>query len=242
MNNSTIEVINLITEYNTSKVNLTDKIAKIENSFSKNLIDPIEMLEFLNQEKLSKELIPTYLHVHTFHLLKRSKLLQVQQQLKLYFPQEFVSCLGKNPNYYSKLESLLSNHDFFEADRVTQGLLSDLAVQNCSNRKWLYFTEVRKIKNEDLYQIDLLWDLYSQGQFGISIQKKLWLTCDKNWQKFWEKIGWINHNDYKKYPEEFTWNLQAPKGHLPLFNQLRGVETLEALFNHPVWTSCSPTT
>ncbi|MGB0562323.1 MAG: GUN4 domain-containing protein, partial [Spirulinaceae cyanobacterium] len=32
------------------------------------------------------------------------------------------------------------------------------------------------------------------------------------------------------------WDLTAPKGHLPLSNQLRGVRTFEAILNHPAWT------
>jgi hypothetical protein len=31
----------------------------------------------------------------------------------------------------------------------------------------------------------------------------------------------------------FTWSLDAPEGHMPLINQLRGVRLMDALLRHP---------
>jgi len=55
--------------------------------------------------------------------------------------------------------------------------------------------------------------------------------------KFWEQIGWVKQGQWLRYPNEFEWSLDAPEGHLPLWNQLRGVQALERLFTHDVWLS-----
>lgn len=41
-------------------------------------------------------------------------------------------------------------------------------------------------------------------------------------------------NYYRKWPAEFIYNAEdAPKGHLPLTNALRGTQLLEAILEHP---------
>jgi len=64
----------------------------------------------------------------------------------------------------------------------------------------------------------------------------LWLAMGKNWEKLWSLIGWKQGNTWTRYPNEFIWDLTAPKGHLPLSNQLRGVRVISSLLNHPAWT------
>jgi hypothetical protein len=61
------------------------------------------------------------------------------------------------------------------------------------------------------------------------------LYNNKNWDKFWHAIGWKINKRNIRYPQEFIWNNNAPKGHLPLFNQIRGVQVLASLFVHPAW-------
>ena len=61
------------------------------------------------------------------------------------------------------------------------------------------------------------------------------MNHDKDWNQLWIQLGWKVNNTLCRYPSEFTWNLHAPKGHLPLFNQLRGVRSLQYLFDHPAW-------
>ncbi|MBV9387633.1 MAG: GUN4 domain-containing protein, partial [Chroococcidiopsidaceae cyanobacterium CP_BM_ER_R8_30] len=62
-----------------------------------------------------------------------------------------------------------------------------------------------------------------------------WLAS-KSWEKFWPKIGWKTGNNWTRYPDGFTWNLTAPRGHLPLSNQLRGVRVIASLLSHPAWS------
>lgn len=138
---------------------------------------------------------------------------------------------------YCPLQKLLIQKKFQEADKLTQNYLCQLAKNygGAKQRKWLYFTDISLLPSKDLYIIDLLWRSYSDNRFGFSIQRKIWLANNSNWQILWEKIGWTNQGVMKRYPEEFLWHTNAPQGHLPLFNQLRGKQTLNALFEHIAW-------
>jgi hypothetical protein len=106
-------------------------------------------------------------------------------------------------------------------------------------RKWVYFTEVQEFPLIDIQTIDRLWLIYSEGKFGFSVQRRLWLSLGKNWERLWPRLGWKEENLWTRYPNGFTWDLSAPDGHLPLSNQLRGVRMMEALLCHPAWTEAS---
>nr|QVQ56665.1 hypothetical protein [Erythrocystis saccata] len=139
---------------------------------------------------------------------------------------------------YQPLQNLLIKKEFKEADKLTQKYLCTLAEKQTNKIKhWLYFTDIQFIPKSEIFQIDLLWKTYSKGRFGFSIQKNIWIQNNKKWDKLWEKINWteINTGIMKRYPQEFNWTINAPEGHLPLFNQLRGTQTLSYLFKKIDW-------
>nr|YP_009397560.1 hypothetical protein [Dipterosiphonia australica]ARW66746.1 hypothetical protein [Dipterosiphonia australica] len=137
---------------------------------------------------------------------------------------------------YTELHNLLLNKNFKEADKLTQTYLCKLVeLKTNSKKNWLYFTDIQFIPKQDLFTLDLLWKIYSKGKFGFSIQKKIWIKSNKKWDKLWEKICWLKKGVMKRYPQEFSWTLDAPEGHLPLFNQLRGTQTLSYLFDSIEW-------
>ncbi|HIK32889.1 MAG TPA: GUN4 domain-containing protein [Oscillatoriales cyanobacterium M59_W2019_021] len=136
---------------------------------------------------------------------------------------------------YSFLQSALEAQDFQTADLLTRELLCQLAGDAAIARKWVYFTEIDRIPTTDLQTIDRLWLTYSDNKFGFSVQRQIWLGKGKNWDKLWVELGWKTNNNWTRYPHEFTWDSSAPKGHLPLSNQLRGVRVLAAIFAHPAW-------
>ena len=121
-------------------------------------------------------------------------------------------------------------------DTVTLQKLCELAGEASVKRKWVYFTEVEQFSATDLHTINSLWWVYSQGRFGFSVQRKLWLSVGKNFTKLCPKIGWNKDKNWTFYPNEFIWDLSAPVGHLPLLNQLRGLRVAASLFTHPVWS------
>lgn len=136
---------------------------------------------------------------------------------------------------YQPLQKLLVQQEFEDADRLTLQKMCELAGDAAKSRKWLYFSEVNKFPITDLQTIDQLWYIYSEGKFGFSVQRNLWVGVGRDWDRLWPKIGWRKENNWTRYPNEFIWDLTAPKGHLPLSNQLRGVRVIEALMNHPAW-------
>ena len=162
---------------------------------------------------------------------------QIQNFLNSNFQAGVVDLASAKNIDYSPLQQLLAQQDFQGADVLTLQKLCELAGSAAIARKWVYFTEVESFSNEDLLTIDKLWRMHSEGKFGFSIQRNIWLSVGKNYSKLWTKINWKSENIWTRYPNEFVWDLTAPQGHLPLSNQLRGVRVIDALFAHPVWTS-----
>lgn len=160
---------------------------------------------------------------------------QANEFLQKHFQSGIVSLCSEQKIDYSALQTMLVERNFQAADSLTLQKLCELAGKAAVQRKWLYFTEVDRFPVLDLQTLDALWFVYSEGKFGFSVQRNIWLAVNKNWEKFWPKIGWKTDNNWTRYPNEFTWDLTAPKGHLPLSNQLRGVRVIAALLSHPAW-------
>ncbi|GAB4139521.1 MAG: GUN4 domain-containing protein [Cyanobacteria bacterium J069] len=169
-------------------------------------------------------------------LLTASSSPQAQAFLQSQFPQGLVPVRSQRSIDYAPLQALLAKQDFQTADRVTLEKMCELAGPTALQRRWIYFTEVEDFPAEDLQTINTLWVVYSEGKFGFSVQRDLWLGVGKNWERLWPLIGWKAGNTWTRYPGGFTWNLTAPRGHLPLSNQLRGVRTMSSLLTHPAWT------
>ena len=162
---------------------------------------------------------------------------RIQQFLTARYPHGVVQLNSERNIDYQPLQQLLAQQDFQGADVVTLQKLCELAGPAAIERKWLYFTEVESIPVIDLQTIDRLWLMSSEGKFGFSVQRRIWLSVGKNFSQLWTKIDWKSGNSWTRYPKEFTWNLSAPKGHLPLSNQLRGVRVIDAIFAHPAWNT-----
>ncbi|WP_019507825.1 GUN4 domain-containing protein [Pleurocapsa sp. PCC 7319] len=161
---------------------------------------------------------------------------RTQEFLASNFPHGVVSLKSEHNVDYRPLQELLAQQDFQRADIVTLQKLCELAGSAAIERKWIYFTEVESFPIEDLLTLDKLWLMHSEGKFGFSVQRRIWLSVGKDFSKLWTKIGWKAGNSWTRYPKEFTWDLTAPKGHLPLSNQLRGVRVIDAIFAHPAWS------
>ncbi len=165
---------------------------------------------------------------------------QVTEFLQTYWPIGVVPLHSECNLDYHPLQQLLAKQEFQAADQLTLQKLCELAGAEAVQRKWLYFTEIDQLPILDLQTINSLWLTYSEGKFGFSVQREIWLSVSQTWEKLWPKIGWKNGNNWTRYPQEFTWNLTAPRGHLPLTNQLRGVRVINSLLNHPAWTNKIP--
>jgi hypothetical protein len=190
------------------------------------------LMEFLLQRRSGS---PSWIDGKAYQVLNAANYPPVQEFFQANFPTGIVALKSERDIDYSPLQQLLIAQDFQAADRITLQKLCELAGSAAVQRKWLYFTDVEKFTISDLQTINTLWLVYSEGKFGFSPQREIWLSLGKNWEKFWSKIGWKNGNIWTRYPEGFTWNLTAPAGHLPLSNQLRGNRAIASLLSHPAW-------
>lgn len=176
------------------------------------------------------------LNAKIYQSLHNTQASSVLEFLAQNFPTGTVPLRSEKGIDYTALQQLLAQQQFEEADRLTIQKMCDLAGESAAARKWLYFTEVESFPMTDLRTIDALWIAHSDGKFGFSVQREIWLSVGKNWDKLWSKIGWKSGNNWTRYPNGFNWTLEAPRGHLPLSNQLRGVRVIASLFAHPAWT------
>ena len=190
------------------------------------------LIEFLLERRSGS---PNWIDGKAYQMLHAANYPPAQEFLQTYFPTGLVSLQSERGIDYSPLQQLLIAGDFQAADRMTLQKMCELAGAAAVQRKWLYFTEIENFTISDLQTINTLWLVYSEGKFGFSVQREIWLSLGKNWEKFWYKIGWKNGNIWTRYPDGFTWNLTAPPGHLPLSNQLRGNRVLVALLSHKAW-------
>nr|ARO90891.1 conserved hypothetical plastid protein [Corynoplastis japonica] len=170
-----------------------------------------------------------------YETLYKTQDITIQNFLTKELPDGVVKLKSDKNMNYQDLQILLVNKQLQEANQLTQKKLCELAEVKLANRDWLYFTDIQALPNQDLITIDNLWKAHSRGRFGFSNQRQIWLNVNKNWNELWKKLGWKINDNLCRYPNEFIWDLNAPKGHLPLFNQLRGVQVLSSLFDNPIW-------
>lgn len=161
---------------------------------------------------------------------------QTRTFLETHFLNGIVPLHSEQNIDYSPIARALRQQDFLSADRLTLEKLCELTGSSAVKRKWLFFSEVEKFPIADLRAIDTLWRVYSEGKFGYSVQREIWLAQGKDFGKLWSKIGWKTDKNWTRYPNEFIWNTSAPRGHLPLSNQLRGVRVIAKLLDHPAWS------
>ncbi len=137
---------------------------------------------------------------------------------------------------YTQLRNLLEERKWKEADQKTFDLMLKIVNQGVAHQRktdWLGSGLIENFPCEDLSIIDRLWVYYSQGKFGFSVQKELyvgvkgklgyggiWTDEDvQNYRRFSIMVGWkigspYSDNGFLDY-NDLTFNLSAKKGHLP---------------------------
>jgi hypothetical protein len=143
---------------------------------------------------------------------------------------------------YVPLATMLATGDFLGADQFTRDHLIKLSGAEKAGRNFVYWTEVKNIPSIDLATIERLWLEFSKGNFGYSVQKRVWDVENGNFDRFIRRIGWtkIENGLERKLRwfgnNEFIYDLEkAPKGHLPLTSALRGTQLIRQLLTHAVW-------
>ncbi|PZU98827.1 MAG: hypothetical protein DCE90_03190 [Pseudanabaena sp.] len=195
----------------------------------------LQVLDEFIQTRKSANTEVSWIDGKIHQTLLQSDLPKAIELVQLHYPNGVVTLRSDKAIDYQQIQILLAKQEFEEADRLTSKKLCEAASVDALARGWLYFTEAKSIPINDLLTINQLWLVYSEGKFGFSVQRKIWLSVGKGWDKFWLKIGWKKDGSFTRYPNEFIWSLEAPRGHLPLSNQLRGNKTMQAIFSHPAW-------
>ncbi len=143
--------------------------------------------EFLLQRR---ETTSTWIDGKAYQVLYNTDAPTGKEFLQMYFPEGIVPLKSECGINYNSLQQLLALQDFQAADRVTIEKMCEVAGSGAVQRKWLYFTEVENFPLLDLQTINNLWLIHSEGKFGFSVQRDIWLSLGKNWDNFWPK-NWL---------------------------------------------------
>ncbi len=125
---------------------------------------------------------------------------------------------------YRELEKLLKAKEWEKADRETNKLMVSAVRKDFG--QWLSSDDLLKTPCDDLLAIDRLWISYSDGLYGFSVQKQIYVECggrldfsnpsSETWNKFCHNVAWQKDASYVSYPEPFfIENFMLIKGHLP---------------------------
>jgi hypothetical protein len=149
---------------------------------------------------------------------------QVAQSLLAQQGTYKVELLSEAGTDYTQLRDLLEAGKWREADEETARVM--LQASGHKQRDWLDEEDMKTLPSRDLQTIDQLWLKYSNGRFGFSVQKRIWLSVggqpgyydDEIYYKFGETVGWyIKNEGYWLLWKEHTFGLNAPQGHLPRY-------------------------
>ncbi len=110
---------------------------------------------------------------------------------------------------YETLEALMIAGDWAGADNETYRLM--ITTVGKEEGQWFTSEELLNFPCEELLVIDRLWVKHSQGQFGFSVQKEIYVACgatldgefpgDKIWDDFGTRVGWLENDDWKSRSE-----------------------------------------
>lgn len=121
--------------------------------------------------------------------------------------------------HYTRLRDLLAAGKWKEADEETTRVM--LAVAKREQLGSLDFNSINNFPCEDLHTIDKLWVRYSNERFGFSIQKRIYENVGGTkkhnsiiTQAFGYAVGWKTATEWFYYGD-ITFDINAPKGHLP---------------------------
>ena len=126
------------------------------------------------------------------------------------------------PVIFQNLETLLKAGKWREADLETWELMKKLTKRE--QEGWLRIEDVKNFPRQELRKMDQLWVKYSNGKFGFSVQKQIWLELggkldgEPDWdtfEKLGDRIGWRKNNEWLSY-DSYTFSTNALLGHLPL--------------------------
>ena len=126
---------------------------------------------------------------------------------------------------YQQLEDYLQNKQWQEADQETYRLM--ITAVGKDDGQLFEDKDFREFPCDELLAIDRLWVKYSNGLYGFSVQKEIYVECggnldfsypsDETWEKFCYLTAWKIDGKWVRYPDPFFENnFMCVKGHLPV--------------------------
>ncbi|MEP0782016.1 GUN4 domain-containing protein [Microcoleus sp. ZQ-A2] len=119
---------------------------------------------------------------------------------------------------YNQLRQYLVAGKWKKADIETGNIILQLTSRNEEEINWY---SISNLPCDDVRTINELWTDHSNGHFGFSVQKQIYLSVNRNIGDFGEIVGWRGEEGtfggalgWKSY-DWLTFKLDAPKGHLP---------------------------
>ncbi|MEA5447736.1 GUN4 domain-containing protein [Leptolyngbya sp. CCNP1308] len=124
---------------------------------------------------------------------------------------------------YHKLHDLLKAGKWKEADQETDRRMLEAVGRSENDR--IRPAEVLSFPSADLRTIDALWVNCSEGKWGFSVQRRIYVECgakldgnypgNKIWHEFCRRVGWRKRNAYVSY-SSLTYDLKnSPPGEFP---------------------------
>jgi hypothetical protein len=118
---------------------------------------------------------------------------------------------------------LLKAQQWKAADEETYRLM----ITTVGKEVGQYFTsdELLNFPCEELRAIDKLWIDYSNGHFGFSVQKDIYVACggkldgeypgEEIWKTFGDRVGWRKNNEWQDY-SRLDPSFLSPRGIFPV--------------------------
>jgi len=129
--------------------------------------------------------------------------------------------LQTNRADFRQLDRLLASGKWREANEETGRVMC--RIMGREKEGGLRVEDCKNFPPKELRIIDQLWLKYSQGKFGFSVQKDIWVKNDgkldgsydyETYEKLGDVVGWRKKGHWLSY-SDLTFSSQAPDGHLP---------------------------
>ncbi len=212
-------ITQLRSEFVCSQTNIVLQPSYIENNGRLNL--PLQTLEVTSTNHHHNEVNPTtenVLKLNNISVFNSNFINDKITNVDNIKDKDINLCSVPEINY-QQLKDLLAAGKWKQADRETLTLL--LKAAGREKQGWLNIQSINQLPCIDLCTIDQLWLKYSNGRFGLSVQKSIWESVGAQtdidyeiWCNFCEGVGW-HVNDNWLFYSDLTFSSDAPEGHFP---------------------------
>ena len=133
----------------------------------------------------------------------------------------------------AELNSLMKQENWREADRKDWAFI--LFIANREKEGYLELENIKNFSCLDLKKLDDLWVKNSNGKYGYSVIKKIWLETgnslkvnwntgeiedlnEKAYSSFYDRIGWREKGEWLTYEKGMGEEFMGREGHLPVID------------------------